>query len=65
MDENKIVVVTDELLKCLEVLKMADGHLPEGDFKESYKMAVDYISAAFMGEELPRSTCPGGGLILR
>ncbi len=65
MDENKIVVVTDELLKCLEVLKMAVDHLPEGDFKESYKMAVDYISAAFMGEELPRSTCPGGGLILR
>ena len=26
MDENKIVVVTDELLKCLEVLKMADEY---------------------------------------
>ena len=65
MDENKIVVVTDELLKCLEVLKMADEYLPQGDFRESYQKAVSYISAAFKGEELPRMTCPGGGLILK
>lgn len=65
MDEDKIVVVTDELQKCLEVLKMADEYLPGGDFKESYKKAVSYIVAAFKGEELPRSTCPGGGLILK
>jgi len=64
MGEDKIVVVTDELLKCLEVLKMAVDHLPDGDFKESYKKAVSYISAAFMGEELPRGTCPGGGLLI-
>lgn len=64
MDENKTVVVTDELLKCLEVLKMAVDHLPDGDLKESYKMAVSYISAAFMKEELPRIACPGGGLLI-
>jgi hypothetical protein len=65
MDEIKQVIVTDELLKCLEVLLMADDHLPEGDFKESYNKAVGYIAAAFRGEELPRITCPGGSLILR
>jgi hypothetical protein len=64
MDESKAVVVTDELQKCLKVLSMAVGRLPEGDFKESYKKAVDYIEAAFMGEELPRGTCPGGGLLI-
>ena len=65
MDEDQIVVVTDELMKCLEVLKMADEHLPEGDFKESYDKAVSYIGAAFKGGELPRISCPGGGLILK
>lgn len=65
MDERRHVEVTEEMLKCLEVLLMARDHLPEGDFKESYNMAVSYIDAALKGEELPRITCPGGGLILR
>ncbi|MGD8540033.1 MAG: hypothetical protein PVI66_15065 [Candidatus Aminicenantes bacterium] len=65
MDENKKVVITDELMKCLEVLQMAESHLPEGDFKESYIKAVSYIGAAFRGEELPRMHCPGSSLIIR
>lgn len=65
MDENKIVVITDELMKCLEVLKTAGDHLPVGEFKESYEKAVSYIGAAFRGEELPRINCPGGALIIR
>ena len=65
MDEDKVVVITDELMKCLEVLQMAEDHLPEGDFKESYDKAVSYIGAAFRGEELPRIHCPGGALIIR
>lgn len=65
MDEEKIVVITDELMKCLEVLKVAEDHLPEGDFKESFDKAVSYIGAAFRGEALPRIHCPGGSLIIR
>ncbi len=65
MDEEKIVVITDEMMKCLEVLQMAADHLPEGDFKESFDKAVSYIGAAFRGEELPRIHCPGGSLIIR
>ncbi|MGD9347089.1 MAG: hypothetical protein PVH84_14565 [Candidatus Aminicenantes bacterium] len=65
MDDDKIVVITDELMKCLEVLQMAEGQLPEGDFKQSYDKAVSYIGAAFRGEELPRINCPGGALIIR
>ena len=60
MDEERKIIVTNELMKCLEVLEMVKDSLPKGDVNESYEKAVWYISAVLKGEELPKISCPGG-----
>lgn len=54
MPRSKTVKVTPNLLKCLEVLKMATESLPAGDLKKRAVAALGYLTQTFRGEPQPR-----------
>jgi hypothetical protein len=67
MSDKRMIEVTPNIKKCLEVIKEAAGELPEGKTKENTLAALAYLEKTAMGEPQPAggNHCPVGSFIIR
>ena len=64
MGNDKTVIVTEDVWKCIKALEESVLVIPDGDQKEKANAAVEYLTALFKGEPLPLIMCPRGRLII-